>query len=164
MDKKLIIFSVLILLIGGTIFAQEMITIEKEKELKMSPNGETITKLSKNTKSEVLDTKGKWKKVQITGWVDTSKEEKADKVIAQYSGNGIKSTRPFSVDGSWEVQWEASGQVFQIYLYTQSGRMAGVLANQQGAGTGSSYQPKSGKYYLKINAMGNWNVKIINVD
>ena len=94
----------------------------------------------------------------------SKKQEYNSNLIAKYSGNGMKTTRPFKTDGSWEVQWDASGQVFQIYLYDKSGEMVGILANQQGSGTGSSYQPKEGEYYLKVNAMGSWNIKIVNID
>jgi len=84
----------------------------------------------------------------------------AQGVVERYSGSGTKNTRPFTVSNSWEVSWNASGSVFQIYLYSAGGSMEGVLANQQGPGEGSSYQPTPGKYYLKVNAVGDWSVEI----
>jgi hypothetical protein len=36
-----------------------------------------------------------------------------------------------------------------------------VLSNpKQGPGEGSSYQPNPGRYYLKVNAVGNWSMEI----
>jgi hypothetical protein len=43
------------------------------------------------------------------------------------------------------------------------GALASVAANQQGSGKGSSYHPKGGRYYLTINAVGSWTVKVIEV-
>ena len=82
-------------------------------------------------------------------------------VVAEYSGNGIQNTRPFTVSNAWEVNWEASGDIFQLYLYTADGSMTGVVANQQGSGSGSSYQPQTGEYYFKVNAIGEWNIEIV---
>mgnify|MGYP006274356745 CR=1 FL=1 len=84
-------------------------------------------------------------------------------VIVGYSGKGMKTTRPFSIGGPWEIKWDAEGQVFQIYLYNNEGNLVDVAANQTGAGTGSYYNPKEGTYYIKVNAMGSWELKIIKV-
>lgn len=83
--------------------------------------------------------------------------------IINLAGSGLKNTRPFKVNGHWEVQWDARGAYFGILIYNADGSFAGLAANQQGAGKGSSYQPKSGHYYLTINAVGNWQVKVIEL-
>ncbi len=84
-------------------------------------------------------------------------------VITTFSGSGGKNTRPFVVTGPWEIQWDAKGDIFQLFLYTANGDIVGVPANQQGPGKGESYQPKAGKYYLQVNAMGTWKIKIVPV-
>ena len=84
-------------------------------------------------------------------------------VIASFSGSGGKNTRPFTVPAGWEIQWDAKGSIFQIYLHGQSGDLIGVPANQQGAGKGSSYQAKAGIYFLTVNAMGKWSLKIVKI-
>lgn len=86
-----------------------------------------------------------------------------DAVVQEFSGSGGKNTRPFTVKDGWEIQWDAKGDLFQLYLYTANGDIVGVLANQQGSGKGSSYEAKAGKYYLKVNAIGNWSINIIPV-
>ncbi|MCF8307415.1 MAG: hypothetical protein K9I68_00245 [Bacteroidales bacterium] len=89
--------------------------------------------------------------------------KKDNNVVASFSGSGGKNTRPFNAPSGWEIQWNAKGSLFQIYLYKANGSLVGVPANQQGAGEGNSYQPKKGKYYLQINAMGDWKVNIIDI-
>jgi hypothetical protein len=82
--------------------------------------------------------------------------------VTTFSGRGATNTRPFRASGPWEAQWNGSGPIFQIYLYSASGEMLSVLANQQG-GPGSSYYPTEGTYYLQVNTIGPWTVKIVPV-
>lgn len=111
---------------------------------------------------------GKWEIEVVEGAGDdaasssSSSESTASGAIASYSGSGAKNTRPVSIDGPWELQWDADGQIFQVYLYTADGSMAGVLANQQGAGTGSSFHPRGGRYYFQVNALGRWSMKVVS--
>lgn len=90
-------------------------------------------------------------------------KKKSSDVIATFSGSGGKNTRPFSVPAGWEIQWDAKGDIFQLYLYKADGSMVGVPANQQGSGKGSSYQAKAGKYYLQVNALDKWSIKIVKL-
>jgi hypothetical protein len=115
-----------------------------------SPNPKPQTEIMQMTKRLLL----------IVALLLVSSDAYAQKVVEQFSGSGIKNTRPFTVSDPWEVSWDANGSVFQIYLYDAGGSMEGVLANQQGPGEGSSYQPTPGRYYLKVNAVGNWSVEI----
>ena len=78
----------------------------------------------------------------------------------EFTGNGTQSTRPFRVDGPWEIQWDAKGDLFQVYLYTATGDLVDVAANQLGAGAGTSYQPRAGTYYFQVNGMGTWTVRV----
>jgi len=82
-------------------------------------------------------------------------------IITTFSGNGGKNTRPFYVPDEWEIQWSADGDIFQLYLYDKIGNLIGLPANQLGSGNGDSYQPVGGQYYLQVNAIGNWTIKII---
>jgi hypothetical protein len=68
------------------------------------------------------------------------------------------------VKDGWEIQWDAKGSLFQVFLYTANGDMSGILANQSGSSKGSSYQAKGGQYYIKVNAIGNWTFKIVQID
>lgn len=93
-----------------------------------------------------------------------SSSSSTNAVIAQYSGNGTQNTRPFNVNNPWEIQWDANGQIFQVYLYDGNGNLVDVAANQMEAGKGSYYSPKTGSFYLQVNAMGDWKIKIVKVN
>ena len=81
-------------------------------------------------------------------------------VVAEFSGKGMNTTRPFTVDGSWEVQW-SSDDFIQIFLEKAEGGLGDLVANQAETGSGSSYQPRGGRYYLKVNALGNWRITVV---
>lgn len=87
----------------------------------------------------------------------------ADNTITEFNGSGQHTTRPFTAPDKWEIQWEAEGDIFQIYIYKANGDLEGVAANQMGPGKGSAYQPKGGSYYLTMNAVGTWKVTIVKV-
>jgi hypothetical protein len=95
---------------------------------------------------------------------ESSSSSPINSVIAKYSGNGTQNTRPFEVNSPWEIQWDATGQIFQVYLYDGNGNLVDVAANQMEGGKGSYYSPKTGSFYLQINGMGDWEIKIVNVD
>jgi hypothetical protein len=88
---------------------------------------------------------------------------KDDVVVAEYRGTGIQSTRPFTVDGPWELQWSSDSSYLSIVLKNveEEGGFPNIIANQQGSGPGSSYQPQSGTYYFQTNAMGKWHMKVV---
>lgn len=86
-----------------------------------------------------------------------------DVEIASYSGSGSQSMRPFTVEDGWEVQWDFTGDILQIYINDESGGMGGIAANQQGSGSGSSYQGRGGTFYVETNAIGDWTIRIVDV-
>ncbi|MGR3178522.1 MAG: hypothetical protein ACUZ8E_10740 [Candidatus Anammoxibacter sp.] len=110
---------------------------------------------------------GRWEIniIQINGTSAKKPKPDANKngIIASFAGSGGKNTRPFNTSGPWEIQWDANGDIFQLYLYTADGSLRGVPANQQGSGKGTSYQPKAGKFYLQVNAIGSWQINIVPV-
>lgn len=86
-----------------------------------------------------------------------------DVTVNTFTGSGGKNTRPFTVKNGWEIQWDAKGDIFQLYLFTEDGELIGVPANQSGSGKGSSYQSTGGRFYLQVNALGSWSIRIIQV-
>lgn len=87
-----------------------------------------------------------------------------DPIIKEYFGNGAQTMRTFTVKTAWEIQWDAKGDIFQIYLFDKDGNMLNLVANQQGSGKGSFYSPKKGTFYISTNAMGTWEIKIVVVE
>lgn len=79
-------------------------------------------------------------------------------------GLGARATRPFSVDGPWEVTWDARGDFFSLMLHDANGNLVDMSANQAGPGSGSSYHPRGGTYYFSANAIGAWTIRIQRVN
>lgn len=97
----------------------------------------------------------------IAGLVAVSSALFAQTEIARFSGNGMRNTEPFTAPDGWELHWNARGAIFQVYLYSASGEMLDVIANQDKPGEGSSYVAKGGTYYLEVNALGSWTVSVV---
>lgn len=93
-----------------------------------------------------------------------SNSETTSHVIAEFTGNNIRNTTPFEVTSPWEVQWNAKGNFFSIYLYAEDGRLINVLGNQTLPGEGSSYYPKAGKYYFSVSTVGDWSLKVVKAE
>jgi hypothetical protein len=101
--------------------------------------------------------------------------DSADVVIAEWSGSGAGSTRPFHPEGPWEFQWSSpSGGIFGAWLYDvnhtgpEASDYLSILAMTGGNGKqrpekGSSYQPKGGDYYVSFVASGDWTARVVAV-
>lgn len=94
---------------------------------------------------------------------DSGKKD-VETVVEKYSGNGAVNTRPFHIDSSWGVKWNAKGEYFSISLYTTDNEMLDILANQSGSGEGSSFYPRKGNYFFKVNALGDWKIEVIKLN
>ena len=90
-----------------------------------------------------------------------------DTIVKEFKGSNVHTTRPFTVQDEWEVQWDyigtgnKIGDIFQIFLDGEENRI--LIANQINTGKGSSYQAKGGKYHLIINATGKWKINIVQI-
>ena len=114
----------------------------------------TVPEQSQESSTNEKDTSGEASSGEVT--------EKEISVV-NLSGAGMTITRPFKVNGPWEIQWDVSGSFFAVTIYKADGSLFDIGGSQQGAGKGSSYQPKNGNYYLKIMAAGNWELKIVEI-
>jgi hypothetical protein len=88
----------------------------------------------------------------------------ADSVVQSFTGTGGRTTRPFVVADEWELQWEAKGGLFQVYLLDSNGAVVDLAVNQPSDGSGSSYVRKGGRYHLQINALGAWTLRVVEID
>lgn len=101
--------------------------------------------------------------VQAEGTEPVADDAQEERVVEEFSGSGMHTTRPFEVTDGWEIQWEFSGDLLQIYLYDETGDPAGIAANQQADSSGSAYQARGGTYHLDINAIGEWTVRVVEL-
>lgn len=72
-----------------------------------------------------------------------------------FSGNGVRSTQPFSVDGGWTLSWSADGYI-SITVY-KDGTPINVASGQ---GSGRSYVNEGGRVYLQITSSSDWTVNV----
>ena len=88
---------------------------------------------------------------------------KAERVIASWSGNGIKTTEPFTIKAKkWRIEHSnTGGGILQIMVYKGS-RLVTLAANAQEAGSDKSWVYQKGEFHLMINS-GNtdWDVKVV---
>jgi hypothetical protein len=86
-----------------------------------------------------------------------------EQVIQQLSANGSRNTRPFTVKDAWELRWDAKSDLFSASLYTDKGEPVESLASQRKAGPGSTFYPKGGSYFVKITALGDWTISVVQL-
>lgn len=90
---------------------------------------------------------------------------KAWAVKGLWQGSGSRDTEEFVVGEHWRVDWIFSpaqtGGLFQVFIYRSDGRVLMNLAalNQKG-GSDTSFWSGSGKYFLRINASGDWKLDV----
>lgn len=89
------------------------------------------------------------------------------RVIARFSGSGMKTTRPFSVSGPWEVRWETSAEVFFLNGFEAgdpNSTYPSMIAGPSAPSRGSSYVDRGGRYYLKVQSSGSWEVTVVRAN
>lgn len=88
----------------------------------------------------------------------------ADEVIVQQlSANGSRNMRPFTVKDRWEIRWENKGAVLAVAVRTAEGKLVSGGASATAPGTGESFQPKGGTYYLDVTGMGEWTITVVQL-
>ncbi len=89
---------------------------------------------------------------------------KAWAVKGLWQGSGSKDTEEFVVGEHWRVDWMFSPSqtgLFQVFIYRADGRvLMNLAANSQKGGTDTSFWAGPGKYFLRINASGDWKVDV----
>jgi hypothetical protein len=88
--------------------------------------------------------------------------EMEGKTILKESANGSRSLRPFTVQDMWELRWDSSSGI-SVFLYTDKGKGVATLASSDKTGTGSTFHPTGGLYFLKIISRGDWTVTVVQL-
>lgn len=82
--------------------------------------------------------------------------------VVHWSGSSTMTTRPFHVDGAWELQWTSDG-FMSMTLHRMDGDETKLVAMAAERSASSSFQPKGGTFYLEIAAAAPWTAKIIRL-
>ena len=82
--------------------------------------------------------------------------------IAQWHGAGTTQTRPFHVDGPWELQWTRRSGHFSAWLHAV-GRPdeTHLLANGSNDAGNSYYVPTGGDYYFEFDGSDEWTARVV---
>jgi hypothetical protein len=88
-------------------------------------------------------------------------------VEAHFEGRGSLSTRPFTTGGPWRLRWTISGSGGSRALFvlrTSTGELVAIIAKQQGDGSGETYVPRAGSFFLEVAADGAWRLEISRME
>lgn len=89
----------------------------------------------------------------------------SETIVSSWHGSSNMQTRPFHVDGPWELQWHNAQGLFTVTLHRLDGSQSKdlLVANGVVADSSSSYQPEGGDFYLEIEAVAPWYIQAVLV-
>lgn len=118
---------------------------------------------------EALGASVRWDPKASCVYISTTKAPALSewRVVKSWTGSGIKQTESFRIASKeWRISWTTKNEkvagLLQIFVYTDSGELVTLAANQQGAGSDVSYvRSTPGRYYLTINSANvDWTVTV----
>lgn len=86
-----------------------------------------------------------------------------EQVLQQVSVTGSRNLRPFSVKDRWEVRWDTKGMISIWIRSPKDGNPVAKAGSQDKAGSGSSFQPNGGEFYLSVTSDGDWTVTVVQL-
>ena len=87
----------------------------------------------------------------------------ADPVLANWSGSDNIQTRPFHVDGAWELQWINGKGHFSINVHPLRSSRSDLVANTINAGQSTHFYPDGGDFYLEVDASAPWGIRAVSL-
>lgn len=78
-----------------------------------------------------------------------------DQIVMVLTGDGSRTTRPFTVTDGWEVRWKATNELSFFLL--------DALGHSIGNAGGASYHAKGGTYLLRISSNAHWTVTVVQL-
>ena len=82
--------------------------------------------------------------------------------IVRWSGSSTMTTRPFHVDGPWELQW-TSGGFLSMTLHRMDSDETKMVAMATERSASSSFQPNGGTFFLEVATGDPWTAKVIGL-
>ncbi len=84
--------------------------------------------------------------------------------VGRWKNNTSTDTENFTVDGTWELHWNVTGQYGATAEWTEPGAGFPTDILQMPTGAGQSTIRKGGTYYLSIDAIGgSFEVWVVDV-
>ncbi|BFU90112.1 MAG: hypothetical protein NTAFB01_12990 [Nitrospira sp.] len=84
-----------------------------------------------------------------------------EQVVQQFSANGSRTTRPFTVKDGWEVRWTSEKSI-GLFAVNEQGETIAEIGSAD-AGPGSTYQAKGGTFSIQIISGGKWTITVVQV-
>jgi tetratricopeptide (TPR) repeat protein len=81
--------------------------------------------------------------------------------IFSFSGNGIKSSESFTINGSkFKIAYNCSGDLSQAFLYKENGDLENLIVNTVGSAYDETIFHGSGTYYIEANMIGDFTMVV----
>ena len=80
-------------------------------------------------------------------------------VVAEFIGDGDKTTDLFRVAEGWQIQWENVGAAFSFRITGDTD--FGTVIDQSGPGSGVTSPVGAGQFRLEVKAEGGWSIRIV---
>jgi hypothetical protein len=80
--------------------------------------------------------------------------------VAEFEGDGDDSTEEVEVAGNWQVEWEATGDEFQVELINEEGESRGTIVDSGGESEGATFITEGGTFTLEITSDDEWSIAI----
>jgi hypothetical protein len=85
-----------------------------------------------------------------------------EQIVQELTGNGSRTTRPFTVKDGWEVRWKATNELL-LFLLDAQGQPLEALGHSMGDAGGATYYAKGGTYSLRISSNAHWTVTVVQL-
>lgn len=85
-----------------------------------------------------------------------------EQIVTELTGNGSRTTRPFTVTDGWEVRWTATNEL-SLFLLDAQGQPLEALGHSMGDAGGATYHAKGGTYSLRITSNAHWTVTVVQL-
>jgi hypothetical protein len=85
-----------------------------------------------------------------------------EQMVVELTGNGSRTTRPFTVKDGWEVRWTATNEL-TVFLLDVQGQPLEALGHSMGDAGGATYHAKGGTYSLRIASNAHWTVTVVQL-
>jgi hypothetical protein len=85
-----------------------------------------------------------------------------EQIVMELTGNGSRTTRPFTVKEGWEVRWTATNEL-TVFLVDAQGQPLEAMGHSMGDAGGATYYAKGGTYSLRIASNAHWSVTVVQL-